>query len=237
MTNLRILFTTVLMITITSMSCSCQAQQLTDPTQRTIEVTGSAEMQIEPNMVKLKIILNTDKKEKKNEFYKLLKKNGVHEKNISIEGMNRHNWWWYYNHSYQHTEQTYIVTIDSAVNPIDLMQDLKQTWVRRVDISEKTNTELQKYRKQVKIGAVKAAKEKAIYLLEALDEEIDFVISITEINNDAKTTQPYYYWNNSPTNTSTSNSVMPSGYSSQVAISGITMDKVRYEVKIIFSIK
>ena len=235
MKNLRKIFTALLVITITS--CSTQAQQIKDPIQRTIEVTGSAEMQIEPNVVKLKIILNTDKKDKKDEFYKLLKKNGVNQKNISIEGMNRQNWWWYYNHSYQQTEQTYLVTIDSAVNAVDLMQDLKQTWIRRVDISEKTNTELHKYRKAVKIGAVKAAKEKATYLLEALDEETDFVISITEINNDTKTTTPYYYWNSGPNNTTTSNAVMSSSNSNQVAISGISMDKVRYEVKIVFSIK
>jgi uncharacterized protein YggE len=237
MKNLRNKLALLLVIAITSLSCSSHAQQITNPVQRTIEVTGSAEMQLEPNLVKIKIVLNTDSKDKKNEFYKLLKKNGVKEKNITLEGMNRYNWWWYYNHTYQQTEQTYMVTIDSAVNAIELMQDLKKSWVRRIDISEKKNTELQKYRKEVKIGAVKAAKEKASYLLEALDEEVGAVISIIEINNDHKTTRPNYYWNNSISNTSTSNSVMSRGSSTQVTIGGISMDKIRYEVKITFTIK
>ncbi len=237
MKTLKTKFSLLLALTLTSISCSSHAQQMNNPIQRTIQVTGSAEMQIEPNLVKIKIVLNTDNKDKKNEFYKLLKKNGVKEKNITMEGMNRYNWWWYYNHTYQQTEQIYMITIDSTVNAIELMQDLKKSWVRRIDISEKTNTELQKYRKEVKIGAVKAAKEKAAYLLEALDEEVGAVISIIEVNNDHKTTRPNYYWNNSISNTSTSNSVMSKGSSNQVTIGGISMDKIRYEVKITFSIK
>lgn len=239
MTHSHPSFLLILFMIFNGTNCTIKAQQPTELLNRTIEVTGSAEMQIEPNVVKLKIILNSSTKDKKNEFYKLLKKNGVKEKNISLEGMNRHNWWWYYHHSYSQTEQTYMVTIDSSVNAIKLMQDLKKNWIRRVDISEKTNTELQKYRKDVKIEAVKAAKEKATYLLAALGEEIDYVVSIIEINNDHKSTpyNPYYYWNSGTSNTSTSNSVMSSGSQNQVAISGISMDKVRYEVKIVFSLK
>jgi len=242
--KLSINLLTLSLLVLIGTSCTSNAQE--QPmninktmvvSQRTIEVTGSAEMKIEPNVVKLKIILSSTHLDKKKEFYRLLKKNGVDEKNISMEGMHRYNWWWYYNHNYQYGQETYLVTIDSAVNAIELMQDLKQSWIRSVSISEKTNTKLQEYRKTVKIEAVKAAKEKATYLLAALGEEISSVITIVEVNNDTKTYRPNYYWNNQLSSTSTSNSVMSSGSSNQVTIGGISMDKIRYEVKIVFSIK
>jgi len=233
----------ITLIYFVAVSCSTtQAQSQTDNiqktmelTERTIEVTGSAEMQIEPNVVKLKIILSSNHSDKKKEFYKLLNKNGIKDNKITIESMNKYNWWWYYNHSYNHSEQTYMVTIDSTVNAIQLMQDLKQSWIRSVNISEKTNTKLQQYRKDVKIEAIKAAKEKATYLLAALDEEISSVITIIEINNDTRTNSNY--WWNQTNNVYTSNSVMSSGSSNQNTIGGISMDKVRYEVKIVFGIK
>lgn len=238
MKNLKHTLIAIVLLT-TSISCTTQAQQqnVPIPIQRTIEVTGSAEMQIEPNVVKLKIVLRDNLIDRKNEFRKLLKKNGVNEKGISLESMNRYNWWWYYNHHYEQTEMTYMVTIDSTVNAIELMKDLKKDWIRSVTISEKTNTKIQQYRKDVKIEAVKAAKEKATYLLAALDEEIDAVVSIVEVNNDARTTSPNYYWNRGVNTSYTSNSVISSGGSPQATINGVSMDKVRYEVKIVFLIK
>jgi len=245
MKTIRFKFSLLTILYFVAVSCSTtKAQPQNDNihktitlTERTIEVTGSAEMQIEPNVVKLKIILSSNHIDKKKEFYKLLNKNGIKDNQIAIESMNKYNWWWYYNHSYNYSEQTYMVTIDSTINAMELMQDLKQSWVKSVTISEKTNTKLQQYRKDVKIEAIKAAKEKATYLLAALDEEISSVITIVEINNDIKTQQPYYYWNNSISNTSTSNSILSSGSSSQNTIGGIAMDKVRYEVKIVFGIR
>lgn len=205
---------------------------------RTIEVTGSAEMAVQPDQIKLEIIIATKSGvDKEKEFLKILDKNGVSKDKISFESANNYNWWWYYSNYYDRSQQKYVITVDSTVNSIQLMEDLKQTWVRRINVTDKTNSEIQEYRKQVKIQAVKAAKEKANYMLLALDEEIGRVISIVEINADLNKPRPYYYWNQNSSNNVVSNSVVSSNQSSQGTVKGVAMQTLRYEVKIVFEIK
>ncbi len=203
---------------------------------RTIEVTGSAEMAINPDLIKLDVVITEDfNKNKKDDFLKILKKNGVTDDKIAFQSQQEN--WWYYYHYYNHTEVRYTITVDSTVNAMGLMEDLKEPWVRRINISEKTNTQLQAYRKEVKIEAVKAAKEKAAYMLEALGEELGAVISIEEVNTDKNQTNPCYWWGATNTNSMASNSVVSSSKSGNNYVPGVSMQKLRYEVKITFYIK
>ena len=222
---------------------------------RTIEVTGSAEMAVHPDKIKLKIILHNyssskSMKEEK-EFYKILKKNGVKEENIIMD-KSINGWGWYWNWYYYRSlsRQNFTVTIDSAVNPKGLMLDLKKKWVKSISVSEKSNTKTQEYRKKVKIMAIKAAKEKATYLLEALGEKLDYVVSIKEITpeniNRPYGYNPYYggtpwnisYWNNSRPS-SVSNTIVNSNQTTEQKnkLSGIATNKLRYEVKVVFTIQ
>ena len=54
--------------------------------------------------------------------------------------------------------------------------------IKEVKISELKNKDIPKYRKEVKSQAMLAAKDKAVYLLETIDEELGKVISIREQN-------------------------------------------------------
>lgn len=225
-------------ICLTLTSCSNAQEEQIDQLPRTIEVTGSAEMEIQPDIVKLDIVIAEDyHKNKKDEFLKILKENGVTEDKIAFQSQFENNWWYYYNYR-NHTEIKYTVTIDSTVNAMQLMKDLKETWVKRINIAEKTNTKLQDYRKDVKIAAIKAAREKAEYMLAALGEELGGVIAIEEVNTDVNQTTPNYWWGVNNTNSIASNSVVNTpSHSSQSNVQGVSMQKLRYEVKITFYIK
>lgn len=226
---------TALCLTLTN--CT-NAQNEPIALNRTIEVTGSAEMQVEPDVVKLDIVIAEDyHKNKKEEFLKILKNNGVTKDKIAFQSQFENNWWYYYNYR-NHTEIKYTVTIDSTVNSMQLMKDLQETWVKRINIVEKTNTKLQDYRREVKIAAIKAAREKAEYMLVALGEELGGVITIEEVNTDQNTTTPNYWWGVNNTTNVASNSVVSSpNQSGQTSVTGISMQKLRYEVKITFYIK
>lgn len=226
---------TALCLTLTN--CT-NAQNEPIALNRTIEVTGSAEMQVEPDVVKLDIVIAEDyHKNKKEEFLKILKNNGVTKDKIAFQSQFENNWWYYYNYR-NHTEIKYTVTIDSTVNAMQLMKDLQETWVKRINIVEKTNTKLQDYRREVKIAAIKAAREKAEYMLVALGEELGGVITIEEVNTDQNTTTPNYWWGVNNTTNVASNSVVSSpNQSGQTSVTGISMQKLRYEVKITFYIK
>jgi len=225
----------VLLLATSLMSCTTVAEEPEVP--RTIEVTGSAEMAVQPDEIVLSIVLRTaSHKDKKKDFLKILSDHGVTEDKIAFESSNNQYWWWYYSSYHDNSVQRYSVTIDSTVNAMSLMEALKQPWVEQIRITERSNSNIQEYRKQVKIEAIKAAKEKASYMLAALDEEIGAVVTITELDGDVNNNNPYYYWNQNQ-NSITSNAVLYSDQSAQSTVGGVAMQTLRYQVKIIFNIK
>jgi hypothetical protein len=183
----------LVIISISCISCVAQVEETEEP--RTIEVTGSAEMAVQPDEVELSIVLRTSSaKDKKKEFLKILAEQGITEDKIVFESSNNYNWWWYYSNYYDNSVQRYTVSIDSTVDAMALMDKLKQPWIEQIRVSNRSNSKIEVYRKEVKIQAIKSAKEKAEYMLAALGEELGGVVAITEVNGDHNTTSPYYYW-------------------------------------------
>jgi len=52
--------------------------------------------------------------------------------------------------------------------------------ITRASITKYSHSKMDEYKKQIKINAVKAAKDKATYLLEAIGEKVGKAITITE---------------------------------------------------------
>ena len=246
--------------------------QTTD-TRKIIEVTGSAEMSIQPDEVEIAITLYDKRSEfekREDEFIKICKKYNIDESQLSFKTANSgwggwDNWWyWWYYRSSSDLTQTYRIKVTNKNNLLDFVKELNKTWVRNITIGTTTNKDLQTYRKEVKKEAIKMAKEKASYLLEAIDEKIGSVISVEEVISDNNTTKnnpngrywngygwywdnPYYNngGNNSISNSSmSSNSVMNSnnvnsggGNNENNGLDGLSKIKLRYEVKAVFEIK
>ena len=138
---------------------------------------------------------------------------------------------------------------------LDFAKALNKSWIRNIAVTSTSNKDMTSYRKEVKKQAIRMAKEKATYLLEAIDEKIGSVISVEEIISENQVKDfgrgyPYYnYWgynygnlggNNSISNSSmNSNSVMTNNSSAnndEEKIGGLSKIKLRYEVKTIFEI-
>jgi hypothetical protein len=238
-----------------------------------IEVTGSAEMSVQPDEVELSIVLQdrrADFEKHENEFIDICKKYKVSEDQLAFKNANSEwgywNYWWYwwYYRSSNELMQTYKIKVNSKTNLLDFVKELNKPWVRNISVGTTSNKDLTQYRKEVKKEAIRMAKEKATYLLEAIDESIGSVISIEEVvtdNNTSKTgpngrrywdgygwywNNPYYGngYNSSNSNTNmSSNSVMNSGNNSigngtgENELAGLSKIKLRYEVKAKFSIK
>jgi uncharacterized protein YggE len=99
--------------------------------------------------------------------------------------------------------------------------------VEYMRIGELKHKDITQFRKEVKIKAILAAKEKAKYLLNALDKELGDVLSIVELDNQ------YFNW--MPQN-KTSNVMMES----QTIAPTADIDKkikLRFEIKVTFEIK
>jgi uncharacterized protein YggE len=205
---------------------------------KTITVTGSSEMLVEPD--EIKFIINIEEYwkeefEKKKEFedYKtkvpiseiesdLLEKLyalGVKKEDILVSQVGNYN-------RHQGKEfligKEYIITLHDF-NLIDkITTTLDSKGISSMYLGELKNKNIQELRKQVKISALKAAKEKAAYLLESLDKKLGDVISITE-NNDS------YYFGSLVSNMSLENN--------SPGIENIKKIKLKYEITATFEFK
>jgi len=226
------IFLFVLLISSLSLAQNSESQS------KTITVTGSSEMFVEPD--EIKFIINIEEYwkeefEKKKEFedYKtkvpiseiesdLLEKLyalGVKKEHILVSNVGNYN-------RYQGKEfligKEYIITLHDF-NLIDkITTTLDSKGISSMYLGELKNENIQEFRKQVKISALKAAKEKATYLLESLDKKLGDVVSIVE-NNDS------YYFGSTVSNLALENN--------NSGIENIKKIKLKYEITATFEIK
>jgi len=204
--------------------------------ERIITVTGSADITIQPDEIELEIILkeysnlfsaNLNSLEKK--FYQIMNKHHIDKNKITLSNASYYwySWWHYRNEPYK--RKVFKVKLDVNTDFLALVKDLDTKGIYSLRVSNTTNSKLQELRKEIKIQAVKAAKEKASYLLASIDEEIGRIVSIEEMPDN----QNHYYYRqqNLVSNVSVSHTTT----------NGSTIDQVkaitlRYEVQAKFQI-
>ncbi len=74
----------------------------------------------------------------------------------------------------------------------ELVQKLDDEATQSFFISKVSHSRLQEFKKQLKIQAVKSAKDKANYLAEAINEKVGEAITINEPNETSTFPQPMY---------------------------------------------
>lgn len=206
---------------------------------RIITVTGSAEMNVKPDEIELEIIISNahlksnDKESRKkaeDDFFDVLKKNGISIKEVKLSSSSYY-WlyWWRYNRGDYH-RKTYRVKLDVTTDFMSLMKDLDYKEVESIRILDRTNKRIQEYRKDVKIKAVKAAKDKATYLLESIDEKLGSIVTLEELTPNNNN----YYWRGQQNALS---NVVVSNSSNDTSMQNVSTIKIRYEVKAVFYIQ
>ncbi|MES1181575.1 MAG: SIMPL domain-containing protein [Flavobacterium sp.] len=229
---------TVLVAALLLLTFNTQAQNI--DSRKFIEVTGSAEMLLQPDEIELEITLQEyDQSGKKvklddvnNGFIKVLQKNNVDTKALEFVKIDDNYWWYWWQHR-STTYQTKTVTIKllKTTNIINLVEALNEKWVQGIRISKSTNFNIQEHRKEVKIEAAKAAKTKATYLMESLGEELGNVLSVEEI---PETNNDYWY---KPANVFSNANLSIQSDANDNAVNNVAKIKLRYEIKIKFAIK
>jgi uncharacterized protein YggE len=175
--------------------------------QRTINVSGLAEMEIVPDEIYVQIELREyDKKgggkvdieSIKNDFLKAALGIGIKDTDITVQGYQ--GWdgsFWIYKKNKKKNPDlkagiTYQVKV-SATNKMDeLVQKLDDEATQSFFISRVSHSKLQQFKKDLKIEAVKAAKEKAAYLANAINEKAGEAITINEPNELNNFPHPVY---------------------------------------------
>lgn len=168
----------------------CSAQSGEHPFPKTISVTGAAEMELVPDQIYLGVELKEYQKkgsEKvtietiRTNFLAACRKTGIPDSCISVDsydGNNRN--YWKRKQTTLFNEVTYQLKF-SAAEAIDRFVDLLgDEGVENIFLIRTNHSRMPEYRKQLKIAAIKAAREKADYLAEAIGENAAQAITITE---------------------------------------------------------
>ncbi len=155
-----------------------------------IEVNGQAEMEVTPNEIYLKILLDEKDLKSKDDLQKTertmireLEEIGIDvSENLSVRDMmsNFRNYWII--GSTINTAKEYQLKVDKASTAGHVFRELASLGIANVSIERVDHSEIEKFRQEVKINAIKAAKKKAEALAGAIDQEIGKAIYIQEMN-------------------------------------------------------
>lgn len=210
---------------------------------RAIEVNGKAEMEIEPDEIAFIIGIEEYWKEefkKKKDFedyktkvplaeiedalIKNLRKVGIKKEDIKVKTMG--NYWRYRGKEFLYSKQFEIKIDDlSKINQLTQIQDSKG--IKTMNIGELNHSKIEEFKKEVKINALKDAKEKATYLVESIGSELGQVITISELSDS------YYR----PLRAEPMMMMAKSADTTMESIDEVQNIKLEYQVRAVFSIK
>ena len=175
------------------------------PMVKKIEVYGQAEEEVTPDEIYFSITLkeyaSDDKKkvtidELERGLYAAVKKMGVAEENLRIEDVSAYNYDWYRKKKPQREEflasKEYLIKLNDLNQINGLLGSLDAKGIQSTNVDRYEHSQIEQYRKDLKVKALKDAKEKAAYLLQGIDESLGGVLEIQEI--DAGGSQPPIYY-------------------------------------------
>lgn len=187
------------------MAARSQSNSSATPFPKTITVTGSAEMLVIPDEIYVNIVLreyqkkNQDKKELetiKTDFLNYCREAGLADSSISIQSYTGYsNYYWLRKKKKRDNDLmasiTYQVKFSNSKEMDQLIEKLDDDATVSFDIAYTSHSKIIEFRRQLKIQAVKAAKEKGIYLTEAIGEKLGGAITVKEPEDPALTNQAY----------------------------------------------
>ncbi len=222
------------------------AQNYVNPFPRTITVNGSAEMEIVPDEIYVQVDLK--EYEKKNagkvtidkirqDFLTAVRSLGLPDSAISIagyDGANGNPWWRKKNKLKDelYASISYLVKLKSSAQVDQLVDKLDDAATQNFFIQSTSHSKLTEFRKQLKIQAVKAAKDKAAYLAEAINEKVGEAVTINEPN---EYYQPYY--NNMANMRSNSVMKVAMEQAPDQPQADFKKIKIKFDVSVVFALK
>ena len=211
--------------------------------EKYIEVIGSAEMEVEPDEIRLIIGIEEywlEEFDKTKEFKDFrtkvplneietnllsdLNKIGITKEQIIVREVG--NYWRNIGKDFLYAKQ-YELILNDFKKLDEITKEVKSKGIDYMRIGELKNKKLTDYRKQIKIEALKAAKDKAEYLLTSIGRKTGDVISISELTDDDS-----HWWGSQNL---TSNVIMSTPENSNT--DNIRKIKLRYEIKARFEIR
>lgn len=159
-------------------------------TEHSIKVIGTAEMEIVPDEIYMSVTLREyTNKEKKKFTIEELEKNLVNyiekvtttdKKDIKMDNMSAYVLSMKRKNKDEIITKSYDVKFKNSQQVYMLYSVMDSLGISKAFVSKYSHSKMDEYKKQIKINAIKAAKEKATYLLEAIGEKAGKAINIEE---------------------------------------------------------
>lgn len=198
--------TMMVMLAVAGCFFSVKAQTNT-PMQRTISATGNAKIEVVPDEIYVAVNLREyDKKGSgkidietiKNSFLSACKSLGLNDSDVVVQSYSGYDGtvYWYRKNKKQNPDLkagiNYWVKVSSLKKMDELVNKLddeatQNFYIAKADYSKRKDVEL-----KMKADAIKAAKEKAIFLAAAINEKIGNAVTINEPNEVGEAPRPMY---------------------------------------------
>lgn len=234
---MKTLFTAVLLSTIT-----LSAFSQTIDTRRKIEVTGSAEAEVTPDIIYLGISLkeyfkdNSNKKkieiaELERQLQAAVLKAGIPKEDFTINNVASYTDYWQKKKDPNFlASKQYRVKVADLNKLNEIIGAVDSRGVAYTNIESYDYSKIESLKKELKIKALLAAQEKAAYLVAALKQTLGGAIEVQEINNESYP-QPVMY---------RANAMMKSGDMVESApMPDIDFKKIKlnYQMRAVFEVK
>lgn len=165
-----------------------------NPFPKTITVTGVAEMEIVPDEIYVNVDLKEYEKKGsgkvnletiKSQFLKAVRSIGLPDSAVSIaayDGFSGYPNWWARKRKKDelYASITYQVKFSNSKKMDELVEKLDDMATQNFYIARTGHSMLETFRKNLKMQAVRAAKDKAGYLTAAVDEKLGEAVTINE---------------------------------------------------------
>ncbi|ABG60815.1 SIMPL domain-containing protein [Cytophaga hutchinsonii] len=174
--------------------------QVPGPVQKRISVTGTAEMEVVPDEIYFRVVIKEYLKDKNKVVIEKLEKElnqavtaaGITKEDFMVEQVNGLSWSRKKKDGAElYNSKSYIIKVSTPGKMDEILDKVNAESIYSVEIRNYSHSKITEYKKQLKIEAIKAAKAKATYLLEAIDEKIGGAVEISEYDN-ISYNQPVY---------------------------------------------
>lgn len=165
------------------------AQTNGDLIVKTITVTGTAEREIVPDQIYFNVVLKEYMKDKskigmekiEKDFMKAIQDAGIPITDVTIEQVYGQRWRQKRKSDAEFlSSKSFLVKVSNPNIMDDVMDKVNPEAIENVEISHYDHSKMTEFKKELKIEAVKAAKEKAGYLLGAINEQLGEAIEVSE---------------------------------------------------------
>lgn len=210
-----------------------------------ITVNGSAEAEVIPDEIYVQVELreytrkNGDKTDItviSNQFLAACKALGLSEKDVSVAGFQGydHNYWWNRKNKKQNPDMkagiTYWVKLNSTQQLDALVEKMDDEATQNFFIAKTAYSKIEALKRELKIAAIKAARDKANYLAEAIGEKAGPAVTVNEPVEALHYPQPVY-----------ANTMLKAVSAEDMGTPAMSVDfrkiKLQYDVNVVFSLQ